>query len=44
MFVSEQPTQPVVEEMTDDKAPKDSVRPSLRLSQRKRITRCASAA
>lgn len=38
--MSEQPTQPVVEEITDDKAPKDDVRPTLRLSARKTISRC----
>jgi hypothetical protein len=38
--MSDQPAQPVVEEIADDKAPKDDVRPKLRLSARKTAARC----
>jgi hypothetical protein len=39
----QQPTQPVIEETTDDKAPKDDVRPNLRLSRKRIAARCGVA-
>jgi hypothetical protein len=36
----QQPTQPVVEETADDRAPSDDVRPALRLSRKTVAARC----
>jgi hypothetical protein len=41
--MSDQPTQPVIEETADDMSPTDEVRPALRLSQRKTTARCSPA-